>query len=66
MVEFSAAALFVLFRRAGGLPHSRPLGGGTVNEPKVFHLAALDFWTRQRGIQPTVSIGCCVLNLASA
>jgi hypothetical protein len=64
MVEFLAAALFVAFRRAGGLPHSRPLGGGVVNEPRVFHIQSLDYWTRQRGIQPTVSVGGCMLNMA--
>lgn len=52
MVEFQAASLYVAFRRAGGLPHVRPFGGGTVNEPRRFRLQTLDFWTRQRGIQP--------------
>lgn len=51
MVEFQAAGLYVAFRKAGGLPHVRPFGGGTVNEPRRFRLQALDFWTRQRGIQ---------------
>ena len=55
MVEFLAAPVFVAFRSAGGLPHIRPLGGGTVNEPRRFRLQALDFWTRQRGIQPTAA-----------
>lgn len=53
MVEFMAAALFVAFRTAGGLPHVRPFGGGTVNMPKRMRLQALDMWTRQRGIQPS-------------
>jgi len=57
MVEFQAAALFVAFRRAGGLPHDRPFGGGTVNLPKAFRVQALDFWTRQRGLQPQINIG---------
>jgi hypothetical protein len=52
MVEFQAAPFYVAFRGAGGLPHVRPLGGGTVTEPRRFRLQALDFWTRQRGIQP--------------
>jgi len=52
MVEFQAAPLYVAFRAAGGLPHVRPLGGGTQNEPRRFHLQALDFWTRQRNLQP--------------
>jgi len=52
MVEFLAAPVYVAFRVAGGLPHIRPLGGGTVNEPRRFRLQALDFWTRQRGLEP--------------
>ena len=55
MVEFTAAAVYVVFRAAGGLAHIRPLGGGTVNEPRRFRLQALDFWTRQRGVQPQVA-----------
>jgi hypothetical protein len=51
MVEFQSASLYVAFRRAGGLPHVRPFGGGTLNEPRRFRLQTLDFWTRQRGIQ---------------
>jgi hypothetical protein len=51
MVEFEAAPLYVAFRRAGGLPHIRPFGGGAVNEPKRFRLQTLDLWTRQRGVQ---------------
>ena len=47
-VEFSAAPIFVAWRRAGGLPHIRPFGGGIVNLPRRFRLQALDFWTRQR------------------
>jgi hypothetical protein len=52
MVEFQAAPVFIAFRSAGGLPHVRPFGGGTVNEPRRFRLQALDFWTRQRGLEP--------------
>lgn len=52
MVEFFAAPLFIAFRSAGGLPHVRPLGGGTVSEPRRFRLQALDFWTRLRNVQP--------------
>ena len=55
MVEFYAAPSFVAFRAAGGLPHARPFGGGTVNEPRRFRLQALDFWTRQRGVQPVAA-----------
>lgn len=55
MVEFQAAPLYVAFRHAGGTPHVRPFGGGSglVNEPRRFRLQTLDFWTRQRGVQPT-------------
>jgi len=49
MVEFQSAPMYVAFRPAGGIPHVRPFGGGTVNEPRRFKLQALDFWTRQRG-----------------
>lgn len=48
MVEFQSAPIYVAFRRAGGLPHIRPFGGGTVNEPRRFRLQELDLWTRQR------------------
>ena len=51
MVEFYAAPFYVAFRIAGGLPHVRPLGGGTVTEPRRFRLQQLDFWSRQRGQQ---------------
>jgi hypothetical protein len=55
MVEFLAAPLYVAFRSAGGLPHIRQFGGGTVNEPRKFKVQALDFWTRQRKQQPTAA-----------
>lgn len=55
MVEFQAAPTYVIWKRAGGMPHVRPFGGGTVNEPRRFRLQALDLWTRQRGIQPTAA-----------
>ena len=51
MVEFLAAPSYVVWRSAGGLPHIRPFGGGTVNEPRRFKLQLLDIWTRQRGVQ---------------
>ena len=54
MVEFQAAPLYVAYRPAGGLPHIRPFGGGTINEPRRFRLQALDFYTRQRALQPQV------------
>ncbi len=55
MVEFQAAPIYVAWRRAGSLPHVRPFGGGTVSEPRRFHIQSLDLWTRQRGIQPTAA-----------
>lgn len=51
MVEFQAAAIYVAWRSAGGLPHVRPFDGGAINEPRRFRLQTLDYWTRQRGIQ---------------
>ncbi len=56
MVEFQAAAIWVAWKRAGGLPHSRPFGGGTDLLPRRFRLQALDPWLRQRGIQSTFSV----------
>jgi hypothetical protein len=49
MVEFVAAPTFIAFRRAGGLPHIRPFGGGDGPQlPRRFRLQALDLWTRTR------------------
>ena len=56
MVEFQAAALWVAWKRAGGLPHIRPFGGGTDNLPRRFRLQTLDPWLRQRGIQNSISV----------
>lgn len=53
MVEFQAAPIYVVWRRAGGLPHVRPFGNGNVNLPRRFRLQALDFWTRQRANNPS-------------
>jgi hypothetical protein len=64
MVEFTAGALYVAFRRAGALPHSRPLVSGTMNLPKAFRLQTLDFWTRERNIQPRVNVCGTVLALS--
>jgi hypothetical protein len=50
MVEFQASPIYVVFRAAGGLPHTRAFGGGMANEPKRWRLQSLDFWTRQRGV----------------
>jgi hypothetical protein len=52
MVEFQAAPVYVAFRSAGGLPHVRPFGGGVALEPRRFRLQSLDWWTRQKGLQP--------------
>lgn len=56
MVEFQAAQLWVAWKRAGGLPHIRPFGGGTDNLPRRFRLQTLDPWLRQRGIQSPISV----------
>jgi hypothetical protein len=54
MVEFIAAPLYLVWNRSGGLPHTRPFGGGRpINEPRRFKLQVMDLWMRQRGIQPS-------------
>ena len=46
-VEFYAAPVWVIFRKAGGVPHVRPFGSPTpVNEPRRFRIQALDLWLR--------------------
>lgn len=57
MVEFQAAPCYVAFRPAGGMPHIRQFGGGTVNEPRRFKIQTLDFWTRQSGRQQPTAAG---------
>ncbi len=57
MVEFQCAPVYVSFRHAGGVPHVRPFGGGTVNEPRRFRLQILDLWTRQRMTTQGISAG---------
>jgi hypothetical protein len=47
VVEFIAAPVYVAHKAAGALPHVRPLGAGTVNLPRRFHIQTLDMWTRQ-------------------
>lgn len=47
-VEYNAAPVYVAFRRAGGMPHVRPFGGGTGQIPRRFRIVALDLWTRAR------------------
>lgn len=45
-VEFDANPVYVAYRKAGGLPHTRPFG--QVHLPKRFRLQPLDLWTRAR------------------
>jgi hypothetical protein len=45
-VSFTALPVYVAFRSAGGLAHSRPFGLGNSGLPKRFRLANLDVWTR--------------------
>lgn len=47
VVEFISAPLFVAHKAAGALAHARPLGVGTVNLPRRFHIQTLDIWTRE-------------------
>jgi hypothetical protein len=52
-VEFYAAPVWVVFRKAGGLPHVRPFGAPTpVNEPRRFRIQSLDIWLRARASFP--------------
>ncbi len=48
VVEYTAAPVYVAFRKAGGMPHIRPFGGGVVSLPRRFHLTMLDVWSRSR------------------
>lgn len=66
MVEFQAAQLWVAWKRAGGLPHIRPFGGGTDNLPRRFRLQTLDPWLRQRGIQLPISVLSATGNIVAA
>lgn len=55
-VEFYAAPVWVLYRRAGGIPHVRPFGGmSPVNEPRRFRAQSLDWWTRANSNFPISS-----------
>lgn len=48
-VEYYAAQTYVLFRRSGGLPHSRPFGGNQYTYfPRRFTAETFDLWLRQR------------------
>lgn len=46
-VEFNASPVWIAFRRAGGLSHSRPFGDG-VALPKRYRAMQLDIWARAR------------------
>jgi hypothetical protein len=50
-VTFTAAPMYVLYRSAGGLPHTRPFGAGAEAEPRKFRGQTLDIWTRAKRIQ---------------
>jgi len=47
-VEYMACPVYIAYRRAGGLPHTRPFGGGTGQIPRRFRIVALDIWSRAR------------------
>lgn len=47
-VEFQANPVYIAYRKAGGMPHVRPFGGGQVNLPRRFRVQPLDLWTRAR------------------
>jgi hypothetical protein len=47
-VEYIAAPVYVAFRSAGGMPHTRPFAGGTAMIPRRFRVVLLDLWTRSR------------------
>lgn len=47
-VEYTAAPVYVAWKKAGSFPHVRPLGAGVPNLPKRFQLQLLDLWTRAR------------------
>ena len=46
-VEYNASPVWIAWRRAGGLAHSRPFGDG-VALPKRYRGMLLDIWTRAR------------------
>ena len=59
-VEFKAAAMYVIFRPAGGLPHVRPFGAGTQTEPRKFRGQTLDIWTRAKRVTNSASSKACL------
>lgn len=47
-VTYKASPVWIAFRRAGALPHTRIFGGGTDPLPTRFRAVLLDVWTRAR------------------
>lgn len=47
-VAYKASPVWIAFRRAGALPHTRMFGGGTDPLPTRFRAVLLDIWTRAR------------------
>jgi hypothetical protein len=47
-VEYEVLPVFIAFRRAGGLPHTRPFAGQIGFLPKRFRIVLLDLWSRAR------------------
>lgn len=45
-VEYMTLPVFVAYRKAGGVPHTRPFAAGRTGVPRRFHLMTLDQWTR--------------------
>jgi len=56
-VEYFASPVWIAFRKAGGLPHARPLAANSAGTPKRFHVANLDQWLRARGGGETPAFG---------
>jgi hypothetical protein len=48
VVDYTATPVYIAYRSAGGLPHTRPFGIGTGQIPRRFHIVALDVWFRSR------------------
>ena len=48
VVAYKASPVWIAFRRAGALPHTRMFGGGTDPLPTRFRAVLLDIWTRAR------------------
>jgi hypothetical protein len=48
-VEYFALPVYVAYRKAGGVAHTRPFAAGRTGIPRRFHLMELDVWLRARG-----------------